>query len=150
MPAIHARVKELFLAVLEMPAAERAAYLDTACSVTDTPPGKTGTLARFDGKNWFTLKKVDREIVPADTWFIQEVIADGDHLVVKINGQIVADVVDGKHKRGQLALEALGPDTVVQFRKVEIRELPPGRATQKTSAFTLTLSACVRNHSAPF
>ena len=32
MPANHAKVKELFLAVLEMPAAERAAYLDTACA----------------------------------------------------------------------------------------------------------------------
>jgi uncharacterized protein (TIGR03067 family) len=32
MPADHARVKELFLAVLEMPAANRAAYLDTACA----------------------------------------------------------------------------------------------------------------------
>ena len=32
MPTAHARVKELFLAVLEMPAAARAAYLDTACA----------------------------------------------------------------------------------------------------------------------
>jgi len=32
MPTDHAKVKELFLAVLEMPAAERAAYLSTACA----------------------------------------------------------------------------------------------------------------------
>ena len=42
MPADHARVKELFLAVLEMPAAERAAYLSTACA------GDTALRQRLD------------------------------------------------------------------------------------------------------
>jgi hypothetical protein len=67
--------------------------------------GKTATLSRFHYKDWATLQKIDRAIVPADTWFVQEVIADGHHLTVKINRQTVATVEDSTYSRGHLALE---------------------------------------------
>ncbi|MBA4063478.1 MAG: hypothetical protein C0501_07150 [Isosphaera sp.] len=91
----------------------------------NTTTGKTGTLSRFQGEKWVTLKRVDHDVAPADAWFVQEVIADGTRLVVRVNGQTVADVADGTYPRGCLALEAIRAGTVVEFRKVEVRELPP-------------------------
>lgn len=65
--------------------------------------------------------------VRPDEWFLMEVIADGSHIVTKVNGKTTADVVDGKSRepRGHLALQVwVVAPTVVHFRKIEIRELP--------------------------
>ncbi len=61
-----------------------------------------------------------------DTWFTQEIIARGTHIVIKVNGEVVADCPDADPmwKRGYLTLLVM-PNTVVRFRKIEINELPP-------------------------
>src|SRR4029077_18540360 len=41
------------------------------------------------------LKQVE---IPADTWFDLEIAAQGDHIVVKANGQITADYTDTDRK----------------------------------------------------
>ena len=65
-------------------------------------------------------------LVKADTWFTQEVIAQGNHLIVRVNGQTVADRwhEDGP-LAGCLALQVYQQQTIVHFEKVEIKELPP-------------------------
>jgi serine/threonine protein kinase/Leucine-rich repeat (LRR) protein len=63
-----------------------------------------------------------------DEWFVLEVIADGNHLQTRVNGLITADYHDDKQAivRGHIALGTWGENiTVVQFRKIEIKELPP-------------------------
>jgi hypothetical protein len=63
-----------------------------------------------------------------DAWFVLEVIADGNHFVTRVDGRVTADYRDEQRRytRGHLALQAWGNDiTVAQFRKIEIRELPP-------------------------
>ena len=52
------------------------------------------------------------ERVPADTWFTQEVIVPGNHIVVKFNDKIVVDVVDPNDlfRRGHLALQVFTAD----------------------------------------
>jgi hypothetical protein len=59
-------------------------------------------------------------------WFTQEVIAEGNHLVIRVNGKATADYTDDKRRyiRGHIALEMHDPKTVVEFRKIEIKELP--------------------------
>ena len=64
---------------------------------------------------------------PAGQWFFEEVIARGFHIVIKVNGVTTADYVDNKRisASGHIALQQNNPKTVVEFRKIEIQELPP-------------------------
>ena len=72
-----------------------------------------------------------RRLVPPDTWFTQEVIASGDHIVIKVNGKITADAVmppAGKAhmdwRRGHFAFQFHDPGCRVSYRNVAVRELP--------------------------
>jgi serine/threonine protein kinase len=69
-----------------------------------------------------------REILhDPDEWFTQEVIASGDHIIIEVNGKAVVDVHDLKHAKGHLALQHNNVNTSVYFRKVEVKELLPGK-----------------------
>jgi hypothetical protein len=68
-----------------------------------------------------------------DEWFTQEVIADGNHIVIKVNGKTTVDWKDpdNTHAKGHFALQGHDPKTVVQFRKIEVKELPPTKKNSK-------------------
>jgi hypothetical protein len=89
---------------------------------THPDPQKTGSLWGF-----VPFKEM---LVKPDTWFTQEVIAKGNHIIIKVNGKTTVDFVDKKktYTKGRFALQQHdatdGLDTVVQFRKVEVKELP--------------------------
>ena len=73
----------------------------------------------------YNIKKVYQQLAPPDTWFTQEVIAYGDHIIIKVNGKVTANVIDpGRHERGRFAFQYHDPTCRVQFRNVEVRELP--------------------------
>jgi hypothetical protein len=65
-------------------------------------------------------------LVPPDEWFTQEVIAEGNHIIIKVNGKTTVDYVDknNTYTKGRFALQQHDPGTVVQFRKIEVMELP--------------------------
>ncbi|MBL8794303.1 MAG: DUF1080 domain-containing protein [Planctomycetia bacterium] len=87
-------------------------------------PAKTGSLYLGTGTGrpevavWNTL-------VPVDTWFTQEVIAQGNRIIIKVNDVTTVDFVDQNNtwKRGHFALQVWDPPTVVHFRKIEVKEL---------------------------
>ena len=60
-------------------------------------------------------------------WMVCEIIAQGNHFVVKLNGQITADYTDElkRYNSGHLVLQQHNAATVVEIRKIEIKELPP-------------------------
>ena len=65
-----------------------------------------------------------------DEWFTQEVIAEGNHIIIKVNGKTTVDWRDpseNRYKKGHFALQGHDPGTVVKFRKVEVKELPPSK-----------------------
>jgi serine/threonine protein kinase/formylglycine-generating enzyme required for sulfatase activity len=64
--------------------------------------------------------------IPAGQWLTLEVIVQGNHIVVKTNGETTADYVDEKRcfASGHIALQQHTPTTEVEFRKLEIKELP--------------------------
>lgn len=89
-------------------------------------PQKTGSLYNFS--------KITKQLVPPDTWFTQEVIAKGNHIIIKVNGKKVVDFVDKKntYKQGHFAFQqhspaAGGPPSMVSIRKVEVMEFPPAK-----------------------
>ena len=88
---------------------------------------KTGSLW---GAGWPPIGPKESHIAP-DTWFTQEVIARGNHIVIKVNGKTTVDFVDpiALYRRGHLAGQAWALGTVVHFKKIEIKELPPTKAT---------------------
>jgi hypothetical protein len=66
----------------------------------------------------------DPVLAPPGSWFTLEIIANGNRIVTKVNGQQVANVIDNNFRKGQIAIQMCGT-TIAQFRKVEIKELPP-------------------------
>jgi len=98
------------------------------------PDLKTGSL--------YGLAPVTEMLVKADEWFTQEVIADGNHITILVNGKKVVDYLDGENRftKGHFALQHNpargGIGTAVEFRKIDVKELPNRTATtsQTTSA----------------
>jgi serine/threonine protein kinase len=70
---------------------------------------------------------IDDSYTEPDEWFNLELIATDNHFITKINGQEAANCIDPfyKHSTGHFALQVWNPNTLVQFRKIEIKELPP-------------------------
>jgi hypothetical protein len=84
---------------------------------------KTGSLWRYPVRPWL-LKEAATPAVPAEEWFTLDVVAVGNRITVKVNGAVTADLTDNTHARGHVALQAFQDKTRVEFRKIEIKELP--------------------------
>ncbi len=105
--------------------------------INSTFPGdkrRTGSLYKF--------VDITEMLVPPDTWFTQEVIADDNHIEIILNGKKVVDYVDEKRTRmkGYLALQHHGPAKLedgtlveghLQLKKAEVKELPPTKKDEK-------------------
>ena len=61
----------------------------------------------------------------ADEFFVQEVLADGEHIVIKVNGKQTIDFNDTTKSftKGHFALQGHDPGTVVTFKKIEYKPL---------------------------
>ena len=81
----------------------------------------------------YNIHKVFEQLVPPDTWFTQEVIAYGDHIIIKVNGKVITDFVDEKntYRKGYLALQGHDPKSTTYYRNLMFRRLPSsGEAKQ--------------------
>lgn len=85
---------------------------------THTDPKRTGTLYNF--------VPVEKMLVPPDTWFVQEIEAVGNHIIIRVNGEKVVDFEDPKntYTEGYFAFQQHDPGSKVQIRKVEVMRLP--------------------------
>jgi hypothetical protein len=93
---------------------------------THSDPVRTGSLYNF-------VRITDRLVEP-DTWFTQEVIAEGPHIQILVDGKKVVDYVDEKntYKKGAFAIQqhppiSGGPDSEITVKKVEVIELPASK-----------------------
>jgi serine/threonine protein kinase/formylglycine-generating enzyme required for sulfatase activity len=84
--------------------------------------GKTGSLYLADQGAVVRLKESP---IAADEWFTEELIVEGNRIIVKVNGTTTADYVDTRRPLdvGHIALQHHDAQTIVEFRKVEVREL---------------------------
>jgi hypothetical protein len=98
-------------------------------NATHRDPVKTGSLHPNSGP---ALGKLRDEITVLNTaphkpdeFFTQEVIADGYHITILVNGKKTVDITDpGKtFAKGHFALQGHDPGTVVTFRKIEYKPL---------------------------
>lgn len=83
--------------------------------------GLTGSLNTPGGIN----QLIRKPLVAANEWFTLEVIASGNHVVIKVNGTTTVDRRDPiRFRKGYLVLQAVSVSstTVVAFRRIEIKE----------------------------
>jgi hypothetical protein len=91
---------------------------ETQVENTSPDPQRTGSLYGFS--------KVTEQLVPDDTWWTQDVVATGNHIVIKVYGKVVTDYVDQKntYTKGYLVLQQHNAGSVVQYRNLMMRPLP--------------------------
>ena len=71
-----------------------------------------------------TWKEKGSKVYKPGDWNVYEILCDGDHIQIKLNGLVTADLRDSARLEGIIGLQLhRGPGMEVRFRKVEIREL---------------------------
>jgi hypothetical protein len=87
----------------------------------DGDPIKTGSLWNLGPE-----KAVKENPIKPDEWFALEVTAIDNEITVTVNGKVTAHWTDPdrRYVKGALHLQQYTAGTLVQFRKIEIKELP--------------------------
>jgi hypothetical protein len=99
-------------------------------NATHSDPIRTGSLypsTRGLSKHRKEITVMNAAPHKPDEWFTQEVIAQGSHIIIKVNGKTTVDWKDpdNTYTKGHFALQGHNLGTVVKFKKVEVKELPP-------------------------
>jgi hypothetical protein len=71
-----------------------------------------------------SISEVARTAEPhrtAGQWNTLDLTADGDRLLVVLNGRTVVDARDARHQRGTLALQKLKGDGTIRFRNIKLK-----------------------------
>jgi hypothetical protein len=69
---------------------------------------------------------VKEQLVPDDTWWTQHIIANGNHIIIKVNDKTVVDYVDqnNTYKKGHLVLQQHNKGSVVEYKDLMMKLLP--------------------------
>jgi hypothetical protein len=81
-----------------------------------------GKLSDGDRKKLLVMDKAPNK---PDEFFVQEVVADGPHIQIFVNGKKTVDFTDpnNTYKKGHFALQGHDPGSVMTFKKVEYMPL---------------------------
>jgi hypothetical protein len=65
------------------------------------------------------------QLVKPDEWFVQEVIAKGNHIQVFVNGKKTVDWKDpeNRYTKGHFAIQQHDPGSVITIKKIEVKEI---------------------------
>ena len=99
------------------------AHYEAQINATHGDPVRTGSL--------YGIVSVLEQKHKPDEWFTQEVIADGDHIIIKVNGEMTVDTHDAKYSKGHFGIQQHNEGSVVHVRKAEVKELPPSKPKDK-------------------
>lgn len=98
-------------------------------NATHTDPIRTGSLypsfgklSEEDRKKILVLKEAPHK---PDEFFVQEVIANGNHIQIFVNGKKTVDFVDtnNTYTKGHFALQGHDPGSVMTFKRVEYKPI---------------------------
>jgi hypothetical protein len=110
------------------PGTEKHTGYPVVINSTNGNPAKTGSLGAGGGRG--RAVTVEKPPVPPDTWFKLDVLAQENHIVVKVNGRITAEYRDPDRlfARGRIAVLAVNEGRYsgryLEFRNFEIKDLP--------------------------
>ncbi|MEM9588119.1 MAG: family 16 glycoside hydrolase [Planctomycetota bacterium] len=97
-------------------------------NVSHKDPKKTSSL--------YAVENVDDPGVKDNEWYTQEIIVEGRHIVLKVNGKTMVDYTEPESKEafsksferrlgeGTIALQAHDPDSLCYFRNLRVKKLP--------------------------
>jgi hypothetical protein len=90
-------------------------------NASHTDPVRTGSLYGF--------VKILETLIPEDTWGTQHIIAQGNHITIKVNDKVTVDYVEAtnRYTKGYLALQQHNKGSVVQYRNLMFRPLPASK-----------------------
>ena len=90
-------------------------------NATHGDPVKTGSLYNFK-------KNLESPTKPGE-WGTQHIIADGKHIIIKVNDKVITDFVDekGTFMKGYLALQGHDPKSITFYRNLMYRRLPAAK-----------------------
>jgi hypothetical protein len=93
-------------------------------------PNRTGSL--YAGVQGVPVSVRQSPVLGPD-WFALEMIVQGNHIIIKVNGLTTADYTDPARlfTSGHIALQQWTHRTVVEFRKIEIKELSLTRTANR-------------------
>ena len=79
------------------------------------------------------LHRTHEAVLRPGEWITCEIIAEGNHFVIKVNGETTADYTDEQRtfSKGHIVLQKHGAATVAEFRKIEIKDLSPAKDADK-------------------
>ena len=83
-----------------------------------TDPVRTGSLYGF--------VKIFQTLIPDDTWGTQHIIAQGNHIIIKVNDKVTVDTIEAtnRYTKGYCALQQHNKGSVVQYRNLMFKPLP--------------------------
>jgi len=86
---------------------------------THSDPVRTGSLYNF--------VKVFEQLIPDDTWWTQHIIVEGNHIQIFVNDKKTVDFTEegNTFTDGYLALQQHNAGSVVEFKNLMMRHLPP-------------------------
>jgi serine/threonine protein kinase/WD40 repeat protein len=99
-----------------------AGYEVEIVSPATDPDVPTGSIWKLTAKP--DVIRAAQGAMADDSWFVLEAIARGSHLVTKINEKVVAERSDRSFSKGHIVLQVLSDPGLVQFRRIEIKDLP--------------------------
>jgi hypothetical protein len=81
-----------------------------------------GKLSDEDRKKILVMKDAPHK---PDEFFVQEVVADGNHIQIFVNGKKTVDFTDpnNTYKKGHFALQGHDPGSVMTFKRVEYKPI---------------------------
>jgi hypothetical protein len=69
--------------------------------------------------------KIGQTVVHHNDWNTYEILADGTHIQLKLNGAVTLDMHDSAASTGIIALQLhAGPEMRVEFRNLKLKKLP--------------------------
>jgi hypothetical protein len=98
----------------------------------------TGSLLEFEPGQKPSIARFPHAAPAPDQWFELEIKVEGESVAVRIDGGPWHTMRVARDDRlGPLELESLNADTVVHFKKIEIKELPPVGLLPETASQAL-------------
>jgi uncharacterized protein (TIGR03067 family) len=100
----------------------------------DAPRPHTGAVLWTGGGQRDAGVKLTRP----DVWFTLEIVVQDNRVVTIVNGTPTVDCLDPdrRYRKGHIVLQLL-KNTVVEFRKIEIKELPPTKTAELAPPFVI-------------
>jgi len=78
----------------------------------------------------FITKNLDESLENRDGWNEGQVYANGDHIILWLNGKKTGECHDKTHARGRIGIQVHGGGGFkgmrIEFKRIEIRSLKPG------------------------